>query len=129
MLNFIPESQKYISHSLATYSNNLVRSVITAASRSTQTSTSRSTATTATTITPTEPLEQCCICLTDITRGEIDLHQNNHRIHVRCLMHLLANSQIIWSERLFCFNVRYVDLQFWDRLGCLHNSPSYYFKN
>ena len=78
MLDFIAESPEYISNSLASYT--LVRSAITVASRpiqtstsrSTQTSTSRSTTTTtsssaAAMITTTEPLQQCCICLIDIT--------------------------------------------------------------
>ena len=99
MLNFIPESPEHISNSLQEYSNNLVRSVLTSASSSTQTSAT----TTTTTTTAAERLERCCICLTDITRGGINLHHNDHRIHVRCLINLLANSQIIWTERLFRF--------------------------
>ena len=106
MLNFIPESPEHISNSLQEYSNNLVRSVLTSASSSTQTSattTTTTTTTTPTTTTAAERLERCCICLTDITRGGINLHHNDHRIHVRCLINLLANSQIIWMERLFRF--------------------------
>ena len=42
--------------------------------------------TTVPTITSTtaEPLQQCCICLQNIDRGGIDLHNNTHSIHISC---------------------------------------------
>ena len=55
-------------------------------------------------ITPTV-LQPCCICLLEIARGGIDLHNNMHHIHISCLVSLLnANNQIAWWGTSFGFH-------------------------
>ena len=81
----------------------------TATATATTTTTTAAAATTATmtstTIRTTEPLQSCCICLSNIGRGGIDLHNNMHSIHISCLMCLLtANNQILWLGASFRFN-------------------------
>ena len=50
-------------------------------------------------------LQPCCICLSDIVRGGIDLHNNRHHIHISCLISLLnANNQIMWWGTSFGFH-------------------------
>ena len=86
ILNYVPESPEHIIYSLQEYSNNLVRSILTPTLRPTRTSTSRSTQTS----TATERLDRCCICLSDSMQDGIELHHNDHKIHIHCLVNLLA---------------------------------------
>ena len=84
-------------------------SAATATSTTTTTMTSSltttTTATTTTAATTRTPLQRCCICLINIERGGINLHDNSHSIHIFCLMGLLtANSQIFWLETSFRFD-------------------------
>ena len=86
---------------------------------STTTATAEATTTTTTTTTATNvatsptmaesitstALQPCCICLSEIVRGGIDLHNNIHHIHISCLVSLLnANNQIIWWGTSFGFH-------------------------
>ena len=81
-----------------------------AATTTTTTTTAANVATSPTTAqsiasTATEPLQRCCICLSDIVRGGIDLHNNIHHIHISCLVSLLnANNRIIWWGTSFGFH-------------------------
>ena len=79
----------------------------TAATTTTTTSTAANVATSPTmtqSIAPTA-LQPCCICLSDIVRGGIDLHNNMHHIHISCLVSLLnANNRIIWWGTSFGFH-------------------------
>ena len=87
-----------------------VATATTATATATTTTTTAAAATTATmtstTIRTTEPLQSCCICLSNIGRcGGIDLHNSIHSIHISCLMRLLtANNQIFWLGASFRFN-------------------------
>ena len=83
----------------------------TAAATTTTTTTMTTTATNvATTTQPImlsapERLQPCCICLSDIVRGGIDLHNKMHHIHISCLISLLnANSRITWWGTSFGFH-------------------------
>ena len=105
---------------LQSFSNNLTASLIsrtistaaasfppftTTTTTATTTSITSSTLSTATTTTTTRsPFQRCCICLIDIIREGISLHDNIHTIHVHCLMDFLANSQIIWLQTSFRFD-------------------------
>jgi hypothetical protein len=86
----------------------------TTAATTTTTTTTTNVATTTTTIatspTMTQPitptvLQPCCICLLEIVRGGIDLHNNMHHIHISCLVSLLnANNRIAWWGTSFGFH-------------------------
>ena len=74
------------------------------------TTTTTTTTTVATLPTMTQPitptvLQPCCICLSEIVRGGIDLHNNMHHIHISCLVSLLnANNRIVWWGTSFGFH-------------------------
>ena len=99
---------------LSTTSLMSVSTTTTATTTTTTTTTTTSTAanittspttTQTTTSTTAESLYQCCICLLDIVRDGIDLHNNTHHIHISCLVSLLnANNQTIWWETSFEFH-------------------------
>ena len=79
----------------------------TATTTTTTTSTAANVATSPTTTQSiaSTALQPCCICLSDIVRGGIDLHNNRHHIHISCLVSLLnANNQIMWWGTSFGFH-------------------------
>ena len=91
--------------SAATATSTTTTMTSSALSTTTATTTTAATTTTTTAATTRTPLQRCCICLINIERGGINLHDNSHSIHIFCLMDLLtANSQIFWLETSFRFD-------------------------
>ena len=91
--------------SMTTISTTTTTSTTAATVAEPTTTTTTTTTSTATNVTAAEPLQRCCICLSDIVRGGIDLHNNIHHIHISCLVSLLnANNRIIWWGTSFGFH-------------------------